>query len=275
VKNHQIDMVVASSANAGIYARLLRILLPSVVVIYVSHGWSAIYRGNRFYQWIEKGFSYLSSSILVVSQSDHDKAVQVLGISPRKLKLIENSIYPLSLVENKKKIVNQERLQVLMIARFDTPKRQDILIHAAKVLPHMDFHFVGEGLFLQRSQKNASENITFWGGLSDVREPLFLSDICVLLSESEGMPLSVLEALSCAKPLLLSDIPSLRTFMDQNGLLVENRVDAVVSALETLLHKDLSLLGRVSKNMFDARFNLMLKKEVYLSYYASCLDKNR
>jgi glycosyltransferase involved in cell wall biosynthesis len=273
VKRNQIDLVIASSANAGIYARMLKLLIPSLGVVYVSHGWSAIYRGNRFYQWVEKGLSYLSSSILVVSHSDYDKAIDILHISPKKVKLIENSIFPFPKKSCDKKVVENSRLQIVMVARFDIPKRQDLLIAAAKDLMHMDFHFVGEGSQLNVLQKNAPSNTIFWGALDDVAEVLQKADICVLLSDSEGMPLSVLEALSCAKPLLLSRISSMHTFIKDNGVLVKNTIEAIINGLIELENSDLETLGKNSKRIFDARFNLEIKKLEYLDYYAELIKK--
>ena len=274
VKQNQIDIVIASSANAGIYARLLKVLIPSLAVVYVSHGWSSVYRGNRIYQWIEKGLSFLSSSILVVSQSDYDKAVNLLHISVRKLKLIENSIFPLcsERIDNPIAIDKGGRLNIVMVARFDRPKRQDLLIGAARKLSHMDFHFVGEGSRLHLFQKDAPSNVIFWGTLQQVSDVLRKADIVVLLSDSEGMPLSVLEGLSCAKPLLLSHIPSMNIFIEDNGVLVENNIDAVISGLREISNQNLEALGKASQELFDRKFNLEMKTEKYLSYYRSLIS---
>jgi len=268
-KKNKINLLIASSANAGIYARLLKILVPSISVVYVSHGWSAIYRGNYIYQWIEKGLSYLSSSILVISKSDYSKAINTLHIAPKKLKLIENSIFPLPSVKRDKYVAVNQRLQIVMVARFDIPKRQDILIETARQLPQIDFYFVGEGSQMQSLQKDAPSNTYFLGALNSIEEVMQNADIFVLLSDSEGMPLAVLEALAYAKPLLLSNIPSLHTFIAANGLLVSNRVNAVVNALVELEKKELEKLGTASKKMFNERFNLEIRKQEYLDYYQS------
>ena len=63
VQKNQIDIVIASSANAGIYARLLKFFKINLKVVYVSHGWSAIYSGKKlksFYTFVEKTLSHLS-----------------------------------------------------------------------------------------------------------------------------------------------------------------------------------------------------------------------
>jgi len=98
------------------------------------------------------------------------------------------------------------------------------------------------------------------------------ADIFVLLSNSEGMPLSVLEALSYSKPIVLSDIPSMQTFIaDDNGMLVDNNVHCIVKVLKEMEDKNLKQMGESSKHMFDARFNLENQKDVYLNYYDSLI----
>lgn len=56
------------------------------------------------------------------------------------------------------------------------------------------------------SQNHAS--IHFFGHVSNVEDFLFLSDYLLSASLTEGCPLSVLEAMSCGLPVILSDIPA-------------------------------------------------------------------
>jgi len=81
------------------------------------------------------------------------------------------------------------------------------------------------------------------------------------------MPLAVLEALAYAKPLLLSNISAMDSFICNNGLLVENEIDAVVAALTQLQNEDLKMMGQHSKNIFDKQYNLIYKKQEYLDFY--------
>ena len=269
VKDNQIDMVIASSANAGIYARLLKVFIPTLRVIYVSHGWSSIYRGNYLYQMVEKGLSYLSDNILVISQSDYAKAVDILKISTSKLHLIENAILPCPHQKGDTFLdFDKDTIHVVMVARFEIPKRQDLLIAAAKELDHIHFHFIGEGKGLSSLKQDAPSNTTFWGTLNNIEKVLQKVDIFILLSDSEGLPLSVLESLACGKPMILSDIPSMRTLIQDNGLLVENDVQSVVEALHVMQDENLKHMGEKSKKIFNARFNLKNQKKIYLDYYA-------
>jgi glycosyltransferase involved in cell wall biosynthesis len=268
VKKNEIDMIVASSANAGIYARLMKILSPKMRIVYVSHGWSAIYRGNRFAKIVEKVLSFFSTAILTVSKSDYSRAIKVLGISPKKLVLIENAIPPCGQgVDSQEVKDDKNSISIVMVARFDYPKRQDLLVEVAKRFDHIHFIFVGDGQNLKACQQDASKNISFLGSLVEVESVLSRADIFALLSNSEGMPLAVLEALACGKPLLLSNLPSMKTFIDENGLLVENTVDAVSSAIEVLEKMSIKDMRNNSKKIFDKHFNLLNRQNEYVEFY--------
>jgi len=274
VKKNRIDMVVASSANAGLYARLLRIFLPKLHVVYVSHGWSAIYRGNSMFQTVEKILSYLSTAILAISKSDYHKAVDILKIHPEKVVLIENAIYPYKNLARISRQKDLENITIVMVARFEYPKRQDLLIEAAKRFPDIQFKLVGEGKNLESCKKGAPSNVHFLKASTNIEEVLRDADIFALLSESEGMPISVLEALSCEKPILLSQMSSMETFVRENGLLVRNDVNEVIAAIKRLGELDLDSMGKDSLELFNDRFNLLNNKKKYIRFYESLSSKH-
>lgn len=271
VKKNRINIVVASSANAGVYARLLKIFLPNLSIVYVSHGWSAIYRGNVVFQMVEKMLSYLSTAIVAISKSDYNKAVDILKIHPQKVILIENAIYPYKnvITLDQRRDLKTTTMTILMVARFEYPKRQDLLIEAAKRLPGIQFKLVGEGTTLHSCKKEAPSNVHFLEASTNIEAALREADIFALLSESEGMPMSVLEALASGKPVLLSQISSMEIFIRENGLLVNNDVNEVIAAIKKFKKLDLDSMGKASLELFNNRFNLLNKKRKYIDFYES------
>lgn len=68
---------------------------------------------------------------------------------------------------------------------------------------------VGEGsLLTELRQKYNTNNVKFWGYQNDVTHLLEKSNYFISASLSEGMPLAVLEAVTCGLPVVLSDIES-------------------------------------------------------------------
>jgi glycosyltransferase involved in cell wall biosynthesis len=84
----------------------------------------------------------------------------------------------------------------------------------------------------------ASEHIALLGERSDVAEQLAQSDVFVLASRSEGMPLSVLEAMAAGLPVVASSVGGIPELVvsGETGLLVRpGDIDALAAALHTVL----------------------------------------
>jgi glycosyltransferase involved in cell wall biosynthesis len=270
IKENKIDLIVASSANAGIYARLLKFLNNKIKVIYVSHGWSSVYNGGRLsflYTFIEKQFSKISDSILCISKKDFENAKEIIGINDVKLKWITNKIYP---IKNNQIIKNQDKvIKVLTVARLESPKRVDLLIEATKDLNDVELHVIGDG-----SQRNYLESIkyknVFFHGEIDGFNNFSSYNIFALISDSEGLPLSALEAMSVGLPLILSDVGGCFELIDNNGVLVKNNIEVITKAIQTCI-LNINEFGNNSLILFNQKFNLELSKKEYLNYYQEVL----
>ncbi len=80
--------------------------------------------------------------------------------------------------------------------------------------------------------------VEWWGRREDMPEVLAQSHIVCLPSYREGLPKALLEAASCGRPIVTTDVPGCREVVSDgsNGLLVEARnADALAGALEKLL----------------------------------------
>lgn len=238
LKKNKIDVVISNSANAGLYSRLAKIFKPHTH-IYVSHGWSCIYNGGRFkklFCWIEKSLSLLSNTILCVSEQDKKNAIDIIGINDNKIKVIKNKISPLP----RKKNINK-RLKALFVGRMVHPKRADLFIEAAKKMPDMDFYLVGNGPLsddLKSLSQDNDKNIFFLGEINNFKSYCDF-DIFVLCSDSEGLPMSAIEAGSAGLPLILSDVGGCSELIyssnnQVNGLLINNNIENIVESLTTI-----------------------------------------
>jgi len=80
--------------------------------------------------------------------------------------------------------------------------------------------------------------VEWWGRREDMPQVLTLSHIVCLPSYREGLPNSLLEAASCGRPIVTTNVPGCRDVVidGDNGLLVEARdVNALADALERLI----------------------------------------
>lgn len=267
VKKNKINLVIASSANAGIYARLLKIFLKDLKVIYVSHGWSSIYNGGRLkniYNFIERKLSILSDSILCISNKDYLNAEKIIKINKNKLKLITNKINPIC---NTKKCKNK-KIKILTVSRLVPPKRIDLIIKSIQNFD-LELHIVGDGYLRKTLESNEHKNIFFHGEINGFND--FSSyDIFILISESEGLPLSALEAMSVGLPVIISDVGGCSELIDNNGILVQNNIESINNAIKVCI-ENYNDFSSNSKKIFDCKFNLKKNKNEYIDYYERIL----
>jgi glycosyltransferase involved in cell wall biosynthesis len=270
---HKIDLIVASSANAGLYARMAKLLLRNrIKVIYVSHGWSALYNSTRLktlYVTIERGLSFLSDAIICVSESDLHKAISEIGIAKNKLTFIPNSILPMNDIRGGR---CDEVVKVLSVGRFDKPKRFDLLVRAVENLD-VDLHLVGSGSQLEEIRQIAPDNVKFHGNVYDFNNYADF-DIFCLISDSEGLPLAAIEAMSCGLPLVLSDVGGCAELIEGNGFLTLNNVDDIISKIK-LAKKSHIELGNYSLRIFKERFCLLSNQDLYIDLYDRCITSDK
>lgn len=271
IKYNNINLIIASSANAGIYSRLIKLFNKKIKVIYVSHGWSSIYNGGKLaflYTFIERQLSKISDSILCISKKDFQNAKDIIKINDNKLKWITNKIYPIKNIEILKK--QNEKIKLLTVARLETPKRVDLLIEATKSLDNLELHIVGDGSQRNYLESIKHKNVFFHGeidGFNDFRN----YDIFSLISDSEGLPLSALEAMSSELPIILSDVGGCFELIDENGILVKNNVNEIKRAIsKCILNKE--IFSKKSIELFTKMYNLDLNKDIYVDYYKEIIN---
>ncbi|EKB2336996.1 glycosyltransferase, partial [Escherichia coli] len=222
----------ASSANAGVYARLVR-LLVDFKCIYVSHGWSCLYNGGRLksiFCIVEKYLSLLTDVIWCVSKSDEKKAIEKIGIKETKIITVSNSVPQMPRCNNK-----PLQYKVLFVGRLTHPKRPELLANVISKKPQYSLHVVGGGERLESLKKQFSEceNIHFMGEVNNFYN-YHEYDLFSLISDSEGLPMSGLEAHTAAIPLLLSDVGGCFELIEGNGVLVENTEDDIGYKLDKI-----------------------------------------
>lgn len=251
LKENNVDVVVSSSANAGLYSRLARLFLRFRGV-YVSHGWSCIYNGNLLkfiFCYIEKLLSNITDVVWCVSQSDADKAVNIIGIKPEKIVTQLNAITPLT-----ERPDRQCQNKIIYVCRLAYPKRPDLILKVAAANPQYDLDIVGDGEYYQELKKefDSYENIHFYGEIKGF-DKFSEYDVFVLTSESEGLPMAAIEATSASLPVILSNVGGCGEVVDQNGILIENTTEELASALNTVFanYDSFYKAAQKQKNKFD------------------------
>ncbi|MBC7529006.1 MAG: glycosyltransferase family 4 protein [Chthonomonadaceae bacterium] len=183
--------------------------------------------------------------------------------------------------------IAEVRLLGMVVARMDALKGHETLLKALSLLsdslPDFTFCFAGDGdkrgewEALARSLGIAEDRVRFLGFRNDVPDLLAASDFFVLPSYSEGLPLSVLEAMSHGLPLISTNVGGVPEIIqnEKDGLLVAPRNEAALAKALTCLLTNKTLrsrLGNVAKNRVEADFSFERMSQDYSVLYSQLLS---
>ncbi|MEM4402525.1 MAG: glycosyltransferase, partial [Candidatus Caldarchaeum sp.] len=196
--------------------------------------------------------AWLSTKIICVSEYDRQLALRFQVASREKLVVIPNGLEPEPFRAPTERRALRVQLGasdavgiVTMVGRLAPPKDFETLITAWEGLkaPGWQLWIVGEGPLRLRLEelvhaKGLDERIKFLGERRDVPDILKASDIFVLTSRWEGMPLTLIEAMLAGLPVIATRVGGVPELVEDGvtGLLVPPK-DALTlrSALERLL----------------------------------------
>ncbi len=296
IHTHKPDLVHGHSAIGGLVARVAahRAHIPAV---YTVHGFgfkpevplvrrtAAALAEHMMARW--------TTQMICVSKYERDLAYG-LAIDHERVHVIPNGIARLPKAEeahtdgstessDTNSLPTQQAAstpRLIMVARTKRPKRHDLLLQAlAKVRNTLGFELpvtlAGDGplsVELRSQAKSLNlKNITWAGDVNNVSELLAQHDVFVLLSDHEGMPITVLEAMRAGLCVLASSLPGIREQIIpyQDGVLTANTPDAVAEKLLQLV-RDPHLrkrLGRAAQQTFDSAFAAEPMAERVLQVY--------
>ena len=230
----------------------------------------------------------LGTKLVSVSKDMSDFYVKCLHLDKAEM----TTIYNASIIETKpspftkKNIFDQYSLSdddiiITTVGRLVTLKRVDWIINAFSNIDNIanknvKLIIIGDGPEYANlsalTKKNNLHNIIFTGEIQNVNELLYLSDIYVQFSNTEGLSRSIIEALSCQLPCIVSDVGGNRELVlnNINGYLLNaSDLDSLTEALTRLLVNDekRTFFGELSFAHFNKHFNFDKFQTSYLSLY--------
>jgi lipopolysaccharide/colanic/teichoic acid biosynthesis glycosyltransferase/glycosyltransferase involved in cell wall biosynthesis len=243
LRQHQPDVIHAHSAMAGVVTRIAG-RIANIPVIYTVHGFGfkpEVARLQRWAAWVtEFALAPFTSHMVCVSEYERRLAAR-LPIRADRVSVIFNAVTDAATGH----CPVQEPLRIVMVARLASPKRPDLLLQALALLRdrlgyEVPATLIGDGPDIKvhqaLCQQLGLEDVTFTGNVNDVAQRLAQHAIFVLMSDHEGLPISVIEAMHAGLAVVASDLPGLRELIDTgtHGLLVQNHATALAESLFVL-----------------------------------------
>jgi len=289
----KIDVIHSHLFGAGLYACLAGAILRLPVIVTFHNELFLPGRRERFLPLKNFLIRRLADRIVLVADYMRPEYVTMGKYSEAKMTTIYNGIeFPQRLSESERTALRSklnlgtDDPLVGHVANFRAPKGHEYLVESAsevaKQVPNVRFLLIGDpgdGLIKAEVEKlaaqyNIEDNIVILGFRSDVSRLLSLMDVFVLSSISEGHPLSVVEAMAAAKPVVVTNVGGLPEIVDDGhtGYLVQPKnPSALAEKIITLLAQpDLrEQMGERAAKSAEGRFSL----DAMIQNYEQLFDK--
>lgn len=231
-REREWDLIHLHSSKAGALGRLAARGLK-VPIIYTPHGFSFYQQDvnafkRKIYYGLEKLIDRIWRTEILVSSFNEFVDAQRITKSNR-VKRISNSV-TIPGIESKS---SYSELLVITVGRITSAKNPYLFLEIAEEVkrenPSVKFVWVGDGELRQVIEseirkRNLPVTITGWLSREEVSDWYRRSNIYIQTSQWEGLPLSVLEAMSYGCTPVVSDIPAHRELVDEgaNGYIAES-----------------------------------------------------
>jgi glycosyltransferase involved in cell wall biosynthesis len=290
----KIDLLHSHLPGANVYASLIR-FFTRIPVVTTYHGQISLPGSDEKYQNIKQFLvRNLASRVVVVADFLRDDFIRKAGFPEHKLVTIHNGVdlrFPDGRFDARTKReslgLSQSNLVVVNVANIRVPKGQNYLVEAtekvARQFPDIRILLVGEGegelkerLVSQIEQAGLDEQVRFFGYRTDVTEILRVSDLFVLSSISEGLPVAAVEAMAASLPIVSTDVGAMSSLVDdgQSGYLVPSGDSNALAEKMLVVLSDQKLrtsMGNVGRKIVEANFSIETMVRKYQDLYESIL----
>lgn len=280
VKNIKPDLIHCNATTASIVSAICG-LATKTPVLYSVHGWpftDGISKPKQiFYKILDSIICILFKKITTETNYDKKQGLKVMPWLKNKIIAVPNGISDIK-EEYMKTGFSTEDLKIAMIARFCPQKDPYTLIQAVGELNNegynvkLDLYGYGqeEEQVLEEIKKFGTDNIKHCGSISDDL-PIFKNyDIYSLISNWEGLPISIIEAMAVGLPVLISDICGNSELIENNGYLIPRKNVNILKEKIKYLYNNRSLLrdfGQNSRRLYEKEFEASVMVARILDLY--------
>jgi glycosyltransferase involved in cell wall biosynthesis len=285
LKSLRPDLVSTHSSKAGVLGRMAARSL-GIPVIFTAHGWAFTpgvpTRQAAMYSRIERLAAPLASRVITVSDFDRRLALAHRVVSRKKLVTIHNGMPDIG--PELRADPSRSPVRLAMVARFEPQKDHTTLLHALAGLMQetWSLDLIGDGPLQPKAHElsrrlGLADRIRFWGQRTDVDARLAEAQVALLITNWEGFPRSILEAMRAGLPVVSSAVGGvLESVRDGETGFTVSRGD--VAGLQERLKQLLAdpelrtRMGRSGRQLYEDHFTLSRTIEKTLAVYQELVD---
>lgn len=250
IREHHIEVVHSHLFMASLVARLAT---PKKVKLFTTiHSLASrnYFANSKVARWIEKIVYCRHHHIIAICHEvfdDYNKCIGIKGPYTILYNYVDDKYYKNEY--KKSTFINEFRM--VAVGNLKNAKNYKYLVSAFRYMPvNVSLDIYGEGPLRKELQADISRhnlNVRLCGVRDDIQNVLPEYDAFIMSSIFEGQPISLLEAMACGLPAILSDIPVLREATNNKGVFysLTDVKDLVKKVKDILAHKtDLEEIAR-------------------------------
>ena len=270
-KKVQPDVIHLNSSKAGILGRWL-FRNSKTPVFYTPHGYSFLMtniskKKRFFYRSLEKIFAFKNVETIACSKGEYEITKELTSNAT----YVDNGI---NLREfdgiNMDHQTDFNNLKVATLGRISLQKNPVMFNRIAEAFPNINFIWIGDGEF---RDKLTAPNIKITGWVDNKTALNYLADTDIFLLTSlwEGLPMALLEAMYMEKICVVSDVVGNRDVIhdEENGYICDSVNDFIrkVKSISTDRHTLVELIKRAHDDV-ENHYNSTVMASEYKKIYS-------
>lgn len=281
-----VDVLHGHNSQALIHGSLAGRLAGTPVVLATRHAISLPTEDDSSWFW-ERRLSRRLAHQVAVSEMVLERGLATERMCMANSSVIVNGI-DTAVYRPRERGASSGSVTVGCVARLSHEKCHSVLLQALARLQggaNVRLKLVGDGSLREQLEREAvglglAERVEFLGSRSDVPDLLRELDIFVLASRFEGLPLTVMEAMATALPVVATRVGGLAELVEDgaNGLLVAPEDPAALAEALGRLAGDAGLrarMGAEGRRLAVGRFDLGVAARKHEVLYERLLTEAR
>jgi glycosyltransferase involved in cell wall biosynthesis len=212
------------------------------------------------------------------------------GVPPERIRLVHNStslvrrpVGPIDVAKRTELGLPTDKVLFAMIARYCEDKGQHVAVAAlANMKPDLRarVHFLFAGpsdpgwdarVKCAVEEAGLQDHVTLLGLRGDGPELIRISDVLVLPSAHEAFPISILEAMALAKPVIATNVGGVCEALEDGttGIVIERKSESLINAIDRLVShpEERENMGRNARQRAEKYFSPDAMNDAILSAY--------
>lgn len=274
VKEKDIDLIHCHTPVAGMVSRIVA-HRAKTKVIYTAHGFH-FYDGAPKRNWmifypIEKFFSKWTDVLITINQEDYGRAkkkfhakntvfVPGVGIDINKM---DNHFVDVEKKRNELGL-KKDDVMILSVGELSARKNQEIVIKTLGAIGNLKFKYyiAGKGNIKERlielaKNKGVDNNVFLLGFRTDIIDLCKTADLFVFPSLQEGLPVALMEAISCKTKIVCSEIRGNKDLIcDQQQMFNPKSVESLKKCIFENLNRSSNFIEEMNFNNLKENYDL-------------------